>query len=266
MHKGISFYFGYAEAPELRAKSISQAGFDSIITSSDDRFNFQNGELESQMELFKKYNLRPSSLHSKYCAKGLPEFFKAGRVGDEMERSYINDLYLAKKYGFRAVVYHMFGQANELGFDRIRRMLAVAEELGVFVAIENINDQKTFVEIFKHIDHKMLKFCYDSGHNNCFDRDFDYLSKYGDKLVCLHLHDNMGSRDEHTLKRFGNTNWDKLAKKLAALDPDISLDYELLLHTKNDLSAEQVLQEAYNEAKYLEEKIAFYRKTDAKLQ
>lgn len=38
MNKGISFYFGYYELPELRAKMIKEAGFDCIITSADNKF------------------------------------------------------------------------------------------------------------------------------------------------------------------------------------------------------------------------------------
>jgi len=36
---GIRFYFGYNIEPELRAKLISDAGFKSIITSADKKYN-----------------------------------------------------------------------------------------------------------------------------------------------------------------------------------------------------------------------------------
>ena len=58
MNKGISFYFGFASTPEQRAKMISEAGFDCVITTADERFEHQNGTIEEQVELFKKYNLK----------------------------------------------------------------------------------------------------------------------------------------------------------------------------------------------------------------
>lgn len=51
MNKGISFYFGFASTPEQRAKMISEAGFDCVITTADERFEHQNGTIEEQVEL-----------------------------------------------------------------------------------------------------------------------------------------------------------------------------------------------------------------------
>jgi sugar phosphate isomerase/epimerase len=53
--------------------------------------------------------------------------------------------------------------------------------------------------IFKNIKSDRLKFCYDSGHENCFTPGADFLAKYGDKLAALHHHDNDGSSDQHLL-------------------------------------------------------------------
>ena len=47
---GIRFYFGYNIEPELRAKLISDAGFKSIITSADKKYNKQNGTIAKQVK------------------------------------------------------------------------------------------------------------------------------------------------------------------------------------------------------------------------
>ena len=57
MYKGISFFFGYAIAPEERAKMIKEAGFTHVIANADKKWNFQNGPFKKQIKLFKKYNL-----------------------------------------------------------------------------------------------------------------------------------------------------------------------------------------------------------------
>ena len=130
----------------------------------------------------------------------------------------------------------------------------------MFLAVENINYQKPFIDIFDNIDHLYLKFCYDSGHNNCFDPDFDYLEKYGDKLICLHLHDNNGIQDQHTLNKFGTIDWNKIAKKLAKLNLDnISLDYEILMYGGIKVSEDECLKETFKQAVELEYLVNKYK-------
>lgn len=260
MAKGICFYFGYPIEPKERAKLIREAGFDHIIASTDDRFNHQNGTLEEQVEYFKKNGLTLSSLHSKYTASELPEFFKEGEIGDRMEQSLISDVLLAKKYGFTCVVVHLFGEPSQIGLDRLKRVLKMCEQTNIPLAIENIDCQKVFLYVFENISHPLLRFCYDCGHHNIFDRDYDYLKNFGDKLICLHLHDNMGESDDHTVKKYGTIDWDKLAKKLAAINPNITLDFELLFHKKYGMNASEALREAASDAKWLEERVAFYSK------
>ena len=97
----------------------------------------------------------------------------------------------------------------------------------------------------------MLKFCYDSGHNHAFDPGFNYLTNFSDKLIALHLHDNDGTADQHTLNKFGNINWKEIAKKLKGHE-DISLDYEILYRAKNNLTEKDVLAIVKNQADELE--------------
>ena len=82
------------------------------------------------------------------------------------------------------------------------------------------------------------------------------MSLYGDKLACVHLHDNKGLKDDHTLNKYGNIDWDIVAQKIAKNNPNICLDYEILMHyrTSKD-NAYNVLQETIKQAKELEEKI-----------
>lgn len=258
---GISNFFGFVLTPEKRVELISKAGFDTVITTTDDRFLDQNGTLEYQSQLMKKYNLKPSSLHMKYTTSKLPNFWKRGLKGYKLYKDLKEDVKLAKKYGFNSVVVHLVSdEYTKYGEKRLLKVLKLCEELDVPLAIENIDHQKIFLETFEHIKHPYLKFCYDVGHNNVFDPDFDYLTKFGDKLVALHLHDNMGKHDDHTLNLFGNIDWDEVARKLALLPP-VNLDYELLLYSKpENLTPEEVVEICAKQGRTLETKIDEYRK------
>ena len=259
MNKGITFYYGYKIDYKERVKLISEAGFDAVMTNPDDRFLAQNGTMEEQIELFKKFNLKPTSLHNQYKTPELPNFWLEGEIGDRLEKTLIGDILTAKKYGFRCVVVHMVGKYSKVGEERLLRVLKECEKNNVALAVENIDTQDPIIDIFKNVSHPYLKFCYDAGHNNCFDPEYDYLEKYGDKLVCLHLHDNNGKADEHTLNKFGTIDWDNIAKKFAKIKhiEDVSLDYELLMYGGQRVSADECLKETFKQAVELEQKILY---------
>lgn len=270
MRKGVSFYFGFDIEPEKRAAMIANSGLNTIMTTADPIRDDSNGTIETQMALFHKNGLGVSSLHSRYKSSELPEFFKEGEIGDRMEQNYTNDVLIAAKYGFSCVVLHLFGDFNEIGTRRIDNILKVCEQCNVPLAIENIDNPETFMKTMEHYkDNPYIKMCYDCGHNHIVDPEFDYVQKFADKIICLHLHDNMGKTpkgetstffdDLHTLNKYGNIDWDNMAKKLALIPNDVSLDYELLFYKKCPETPEEVLEETYKQACELEEKIAFYK-------
>lgn len=260
MDKGISFYFGFDVEPELRAEMIKDAGFDCVITNADKKFVWQNGTIESQVKIFKKVGLKLSSLHMSYNAEDLHYFWENCKKGEKLKKNLIKDVKIAKKYGFTCVVVHLFGEYSEIGKQRLEEVLVLCEKLNVPLAIENINDQKLFLRVFENIKSDMLKFCYDSGHNNVFDRNFDYLENFKDKLITLHLHDNNGNCDEHTLTKYsGSIDWNKIAKSLAK-QKNIKLDYEVFGKNDENVSAEEYLKQTFIQAKNLEKLIEKFKK------
>ena len=177
------------------------------------------------------------------------------------EKNLIKDIKIAHKYGFKCVVVHLDGEPSEIGYKRINKILKYAKTFNTPLAIENIDHNKCFFDIFERIDNPYLKFCYDIGHSNVWNKDVDFLEKYGDKLICLHLHDNCGNHDDHTLNKYGTIDWEKFAQKIAKINPEINLDYELLLCTKPDNeTAESVVYEVYKQGKELEKFIEKYKK------
>lgn len=261
MNKGISYFFGFDVGAKNLARIIKEAGFDHVITSADKRFNKQNGKISYQIKQMKKYGLEPSSLHFRYSNFELPYFWKEGKIGEKMTKNLKKDVKIAKKYGFLCVVVHLDGEYSAVGEKRLKEVLNLCEKLNVPLAIENINNKDVFVKTFENIKHDMLRFCYDAGHGNVYDKDFNYLQNYGDKLICLHLHDNNGKSDQHTLSKYSaSVDWDKIAKILAE-HPDISLDYELLNKgVDTEASATEYLKEAFLEANKLESLIKKYQK------
>ena len=66
-------------------------------------------------------------------------------------------------------------------------------------------------------------FCWDIGHNLCYTPNIDMLEHYGNRLMCLHIHDNYGVtqpgnidyRDDiHLLPFDGVLDWEWFAAQL----------------------------------------------------
>jgi len=194
-----------------------------------------------------------------YQAKELSHFWEKGKRGEVLVKNLKKDIKLANKHGFSCLVVHLKGRYTQIGEQRLLKVLNICEKYNVNLAVENLDNEKLFVKIFEKLNHPNLKFCYDLGHHNLWMKNIDLLEVYGNKLVALHLHSNMGKCDTHSLKKFGNINWDTLAQKLAKL-PDIPLDFELLMKDKpKNMTVEQVLKDCFKDAKYLKEKINYYR-------
>lgn len=238
---------------------MAESGFTHFISSTDKRLNKQNGTLSWQVKEFAKYGILPSSLHFKYKNNDLHYFWEKGIKGFLQKRSLIHDLKLAKKFGFSCVVVHLLGDYSKIGEKRMRDVLKYCEKINIPIAIENVQNVRIFADLFENVDHPYLKFCCDIGHQNIFDNKFNYLEKYKDKLIALHLHDNNGIRDLHTLNKYGTVDWGIIASYLKDF-PDIVLDYELFMgYNPENLDAKAVLEETKKQADELEQLIELHR-------
>lgn len=277
MYKGISFHFGFIyDNLEEQVKAIKDAGFDCVMTNADPKMDFENGTIKQQIKLFKKYGLKLSSLHMRYNRDELPHFWHNNSIGKKLEKTLIKDVMLAKKYGFTCVVVHLRGEPNKVGYERLKKVLRVCEKVKIPLAIENIGNQHCFDKTFKNVKSDYLKFCFDSGHNHAFENDQDIISEYGNKLIALHLHDNLGpnpskknlqgltykkqSLDMHTLNKYGNIDWNEIAKRLAKIEYPLNLDYEVMMIYRKNETPEEVLDEVFKQACELEKLIDKYNK------
>lgn len=294
MNKGICFYFGYVyDDVEQQVIDIKNAGFDCVIDSTDPKYVYQTGKFNNRVKLWIKHGLNLSSLHSRYRREDLPNFWLDNKIGKTIEKNLIKDIKIAHKYGFTCVVCHMKNNpntepnANEFGFARLKRILKKCEKLKVPLALENLsNNDKALEAIFNTIQSDYLKFCWDVGHNHAFTPNIDYGTIYKEKLITVHLHDNLGAYvtdehykkigykniypptfdrvynpDMHTINKYGNMDWSKIAERLAAIDRPLNLDYEVNMAYRKKETPQQVLKIVYKQAKDLEKMIEEYKCT-----
>ena len=87
-------------------------------------------------------------------------------------------------------------EPTQFGIDNFRIIVEEAQKLGVKVAFENVEGEEylaAVMEAFK--DYDCVGFCWDTGHEMCYNHSQDMMALYGDRILCTHINDNLGIRN-----------------------------------------------------------------------
>lgn len=219
MNLSIVDWFGYNLSPQDRMRFIKEAGFSGVLLLWADYF-------DKDYKLFPEYarnaGLYVENAHAPYLnANALWD----GTInGQDACQEIIMCVKECAANNISTLVMHPENKKGTntvelpvdftVGIERMKRIIETAERLNVNIAVENMSRPEYLDRIFKNIQSERLGFCFDSGHCNVFTPYVDFLALYGDKLMALHLHDNNGTEDWHSLPFSGNMRWDDIAVKL----------------------------------------------------
>ena len=154
---------------------------------------------------------------------------------------------------------------TQMGIDMFGQLVSEATRLGVKVAFENTEGEEYLYALLDAFaGEKHVGFCWDSGHEMCYNHSKDLLALYGDKLFVTHINDNLGVKDFngktfwhddlHLLPFDGIADWNYNAKPLAKTGFNDILTFELNNKSKpnrheNDkyfkMPVEEYVSEAY---------------------
>ena len=159
-------------------------------------------------------------------------------------------------------------EPTQFGIDNFRIIVEEAQQLGVKVAFENVEGEEylaAVMEAFK--DYDCVGFCWDTGHEMCYNHSQDMMALYGDRILCTHINDNLGIRnysgkitdqdDLHLLPFDGIADWQDIVHRLNKHNFDDILTFELSKKSKwkrhdNDMydqmRFEDYVAAAYNRA------------------
>ena len=132
---------------------------------------------------------------------------------------------------------------TEDGIRRFARVADEAERLGVPVALENTEGEEHLDALLSRFaGHPAVGFCWDTGHELCYNRGRDMMAAYGARLLGTHLNDNLGITDPsgpttwlddlHLLPFDGIADWPGIAARLARSGFSGPLTFELNLTSK----------------------------------
>jgi len=117
--------------------------------------------------------------------------------------------------------------------EKLTRLLDVASTNGIVLAMENTYEPDTtlFEEIFAQVQHPFLGMCFDTGHAACFATipPTDWIEKFSEQIVHLHLSDNDGLSDLHWGLGKGVVNVSTLIGPLLSRGARPSVTFEVSL-------------------------------------
>lgn len=251
----ISIYdwFGYNIPIKDRYKYIKAAGFDGVLLwwSSD----FGRGEdYKEGAQLARNAGLTVENIHTPILQQD--NLFMDNLDGESSFNCYMQCIRDCADYEIPTMVVHLPDNkypVNALGLERIRQMAAMAEELNINIAMENLRNLQNVMVVLDTIHSPKVGFCYDCCHHANYSAEYDLLAKYGNCLMAIHLHDNGGMRGQHQLPFDGNIDWEVVMKKIAGTGYQGSIALEPMNWGYEDFGIEEFLKRAYKKAKRLKE-------------
>ncbi len=107
----------------------------------------------------------------------------------------------------------------------IRQLHKAAEEIGLRIAIENVPQKygsimktpEDFTKLYKDTGLSDIGIVLDVGHANLELQTQRFLEHFPDRIVHLHLSDNMGETDDHFGIGYGKINWPQLITQLKSI-------------------------------------------------
>ncbi len=243
--------------PEGAVDFMAEAGFDAIDFAFFTDQQYYNAETDS--EAFRK---RFSELRKRAEDRGLffnqaHAPFPSSRIDPERTEEIFSDIVRslrnASYLGVPTIIVHPMQHLQyrdvgspealfEMNMDFYNRLKPYCEAYGIKVAVENMwqrNDQKIvhstcsrpeeFKRYLDALDSEWFVGCLDIGHTALVCEDpADFIRALGhDRLKAIHLHDNDGLRDSHTLPYFGTINWNEVMKALKEIDYQGNLTFEI---------------------------------------
>ena len=257
---GIDKAFG----PELKEQidTIKKAGFDGVFADW-----MKDEDMNDILNYAKNAGLDVIYLHAPFY--GMDDLWHddEGSLADKM----LNDLYgcadCCAENNIEAMVCHaVIGMDNHspnaLGIERLAKIVEYTKEKGVKIAFENTEGPEYLQMIFDNFGHfEHIGFCFDSGHEMCYNAGIDMLARHGKKLIVTHLNDNMGQTEEeitfhddnHMLPFDGIGDWKNIAERMHKCGYTGPLSFELVKGNRperntNDRYVAMTFEEYINEA------------------
>ena len=248
--------------------SIANAGFDAFFTGWKTYY-----PIAKWADIASKKGLIYQSIHAPFDK--VDKIWYGGDSGIEYVEYLKKCVDACKDVAVPLMIVHPFIGFNEheptdIGLELYSRLIDHADKKNISIAFENVEGEEYLAALMqKYRDAPCVGFCWDTGHEQCYNAGKDMVSLYGDKLFGTHFNDNNGcldlsdvtwKDDLHLLPFDGKIDWQGVMNRIRRHGFDGILTFELTTSPKPDrdtslhdsyaaMSGEEFYREAYNRAK-----------------
>lgn len=176
-----------------------------------------NPSQKEQLKYIKEKGLEVIFAHLGY--QNVNDIWLENEAGDKLVERYKKDIKCCHENDIPMVVMHLTSKSvapkfNELGLKRLKEITDYAKSFNIKVAFENTKIKGYLDYVIANIDSDNVGICFDSGHYHVhFNDDLDF-TKFKNRILAVHLHDNDKSDDQHLMPFDGTLNWEDTIKKL----------------------------------------------------
>lgn len=229
---------------ERQLELIKKTGFDGFFPCWSPDL-----DLDAIMRKANEIGLQLQSIHAPWgrAADMWHDTEERGKAGvDELKRC----VDACVQCGTSLLIVHAFigfeeHEPTPTGLRRFSEVVDYAKQNGVRIAFENTEGEEYLEALLDHFrGNDTVGFCWDSGHEMCYNHSKDLLARYGNRLLGTHLNDNLGIRDYdgnitwiddlHLLPFDGIADWQDIAKRLNQSRFTEMLTFELNISSKPD--------------------------------
>ena len=175
---------------------IAQVGWDAFFTGWD------RNSIERWANEAARNGLIYQSIHSPFSHEHKVSFmWKDCEEGKFVTDQLIECVKDCAKFDIPVMVIHPFigfkdHTPTQIGLDNYKRVVEVANKLGVTLGFENVEGEEYLAALMKEFwNEPCCGFCLDTGHEQCYNGGKDMLALYGEKLCHTHFNDNLGIID-----------------------------------------------------------------------
>lgn len=235
---GINLMGGTGLSADQHVAMLKRIGWDGFFTGWE---RDKLGEFRAAAD---KHGMIWQSIHAPFTQ--VRYMWNEGELGEQVTEELIQCVRDCAEHGVPVMVIHPFigfedHDPTEAGLTNFGKIIAVADELGVRLGFENVEGEEYLSAIFEtYAGHPSLGFCFDTGHELCYNRGKDMLAEYGHALCHTHFNDNVGvtgkdifwTDDLHLVMGDGIADWKGIMARIRATDYDGPLMCELTFGNK----------------------------------
>lgn len=190
------------------------------------------------------------------------DIWRTDERADMMLQKLLASVETCDRHGIPILVVHLSAGRpaplmHDMGCHKYDVLMEKADKHNVKIAYENSRCVANLAMALEKYEN--AGFCWDIGHENCFTPGMMFMPYFNDKLITVHLHDNMLNLDEdlHMLPYDGKIDMEHIAKELAGAKYQGPVMLEVYTHADiyKEITPEEFYKKAGNAAEKLKKAI-----------